>query len=108
MVLVVMCGWMRHFGIVHKRFSHGVCLFQGIISIWCYFALTMALKKRSTILTLHGYGQIMFILILLMSGKEFCSYSVDVAMVQRSEKFCKESTATKDLLSNGDNQEIIM
>ena len=57
---------MRHFGIVHKRFSHGVCLFQGIISIWCYFVLTMALKKRSTILTLHGYGQIMFILILLI------------------------------------------
>ena len=108
MFLVVISGGRRRFGIVHKRFSHGVCLFQGTISVWCYFILTMASKKSSTILALHGYGQIMFILILLMSGKGGCSYSVNVAMVQRSERFCKDSTATKDLPSNGNNKGIIM
>ena len=100
------CDWMRRVGIVHKRLSRGFYLFQGTLSIWVYFGLTMALEKSSTILTHHDYGQIM--LILFMSGKECCSYSVNVVMAQRYESLCKESMATKDLLLNGDNQGIIM
>ena len=102
----VVCDWMRRVGIVHKRLSRGFYLFQGTLSIWVYFGLTMALEKSSTILTHHDYGQIM--LILFMSGKECCSYSVNVVMAQRYESLCKESMATKDLLLNGDNQGIIM